>query len=163
MRILNRVLLVVLVLIFICSNVYSENKTWKNGSLYVNDNLIETTDSVWFDGEIVLLPFRTIIESLSGVVSWYPETENIIVYLDEVWYWCYIKTYNPDYVPEYFFVMNLNDKEDVYLTPMSSGGAFEMINDRVYLYEEGGTLLFEALGCTVEIDKENYVVRITSQ
>lgn len=43
---------------------------------------------------------------------------------------------------------------------MSGSGAYCIINDRTYLYQETGKRLFEALECKVEINSNEQIVKI---
>lgn len=148
-----------LIMMLLCSfvfNCYAEDKSMDEWSLYVNGALIESEDNVKYNA-FVLLPLRTIFEALGATVEWQQETgETVIKYNGET-YICEIFNPNSNY---YFYIRNKDTGEYVYLTPMSMGGGFNMINDRIYLFKEAGQRLFEGVGCTVEIDYDAKIVKI---
>lgn len=162
-KIITSVLLLIICLFTV--QVNAEISIIEKGSLYINNVMIETEDTVMFKDGSVLLPFRTIFEALGATVEWNEVTEEIVVNYNNEAYICYTKAPNPGY-GEYFYVRymdsekNKNSDNHIYLTSMSLGGAFKMINDRTYLYQETGKRLFEEVGCRVEFDMENKQVHI---
>lgn len=134
-------------------------------TLTVNENNVINKDLPLIYNEQLLLPLRSIFESLGARVTWYSDTGKIMIeYAGEVYickFW-YAETVDKFMTVESSSIDNGALGHYIQLEPMSGSGAYEMINDRTYLYEETGRRLFEALGCTVEIDKEQKVVRITS-
>ena len=55
---------------------------------------------------------------------------------------------------------SLNNDDFIQLNPMAGDGWFVEVDGVVYLFWETGQRLFEALGCRVEMDMEQRVVRI---
>ncbi|MBE7020129.1 MAG: copper amine oxidase N-terminal domain-containing protein [Ruminococcaceae bacterium] len=157
MKKINIFLIIMLLWSFVF-NCYAEDKSMDEWSLYVNGALIESEDNVKYN-ECVLLPLRTIFEALGATIEWQQETgETIICYKDEV-FLCYTEKSNSIY---YFFIQKKDKDEFIYLNPMATLGGFYMINDRMYIFEESGVRLFEAMGCSVEIDEASKTVKINS-
>ena len=132
------------------------------GTLIVNQKTVEKKASVIIKNE-VLFPLRTIFEELGAKVNWIENTgETEIVFNDKI-YLCEIKAPN-SFFPnnKYIYIKDVQNNCYFYLTPMSMGGSYEMINDRTYLHQETGKRLFEAMGCIVEIDLENQIVNISN-
>lgn len=127
-----------------------EDFVWKR----TMENRMVQTDTVV---EIAYLPFRAIFEALGATVDWETETNNIIInYLGEF----YICEFD-----EFIKISNENISNGALgtylrLHPMASGGTYEMINDTIYLLQDTGQRLYEALGCSVEIDLPNRVLKI---
>ena len=157
-------ILILLVLLIGCifTPSYAEENGRTAGILFLNQTKIEHKDTVLFTGE-VLFPLRTVMEQLGANVIWHEDTGNIDIVYKNKKYLCEIQAPNPMF-PEikYIYIKDSLNGNYLHLTKMSIGGLYTLINDRTYLYEETGIRLFEALGCTVEIDKEQKVVRITS-
>ena len=139
--------------------ISAENTTMDKGYLYINGVLIEKTDTVLAERRAIFLPLRTIFETLGATVDWREDTGNVIITYKEESYICYIKEPNPGYL-KLFYVKNQRIGKHLYLTAMSTGGGFCIINDRIYLYEQTGERLLEALGCKVEIDSNMRIVEI---
>lgn len=144
------------------TNSYGETFHIKQGNLYVNNQLIESEDTIIYKESAILFPLRTILESLGANVVWDQKTEDIYVEYKNKNYICSFEQLNPDYYKKYFFIKNVETNQYIYLNPMGMSGAFEMINDRTYLYRDTAERLLKALGCSVEIDEENHVVRISN-
>lgn len=139
--------------------VNAEDATMNNGYLYVNDILIESENTIQVENQEILFPLRIIFEALGADVDWQKETGHIIIKYNNETYLCYSKEPNQGYA-KYFYVKKENTDEYIFLTPMSTGGAYRMINDRTYLYQETGRRLFEAVGCTVEVEPDSHTVKI---
>lgn len=147
-------------LLCLCFIIVNAEDTMTNQYLlYVNGTLIEATDSVTVKDKEILFPIRTIFESLGATVNWQEETGNILITYNDELYICYTKEPNPGY-SKYFYIKKKSTDEHIYLTAMSTGGAYCMINYRTYLYQETGKRMFEALGCKVEIDSNKHTVKI---
>lgn len=144
------------------TNSYGETFHIKQGNLYVNNQLIESEDTIIYKESAILFPLRTILESLGANVVWDQKTEDIYVEYKNKEYICFIGEPNPGY-SKHFYVKNIKTNQYIYLNPMGMSGAFEMINDRTYLYRDTAERLLKALGCSVEIDEENHVVRISNE
>lgn len=163
------------------------NSDMDKNSLYVNDVLIDAEDGIingiLVEGEhyvqkddlIVLengihhingifFPLRTIFEALGATVDWQEETGDIIIQYRGEYYLCYTQVLNAEIPSEkLFFIKKKNTEEYLYLNPMSMGGICYIINNRIYLSEDTGKQLFEALNCTVEIAQEMGTLKICDQ
>ena len=145
--------------------VYMENK----GTIYVNNTKVNNKDTVLIIDNQIFIPLRTILEALDSKVYWEESTGNIYFDFAEIEYVCKVVVLNSYYPDEKSLlvckVQNINSTNNddyIQLNPWAADGAFEMINDRTYLYRDTAERLLKALGCSVEIDEENHVVRISN-
>jgi len=149
----------------------TEGEIIDRGTIFVNGVEIETEDTIliakYFLREItfeeMLFPLRTILEALGSTVYWEDETRSIFFDFAGVEYVAQLRRL--DHVPglEFIFVnevKNPNSRIELHLDGGVSG--FRMINNRIYLIGRSGLDLLEALGCRVEIDIENRILRIYS-
>lgn len=139
--------------------ISAEDIIMDKGYLYVNGTFIESEDTIQITNQEILFPLRTIFEALGATVIWQKETGNILIKYNEESFICYIREPNPGYT-KYFYVKKESTNEYIYLTNMSAGGAYCILNDRTYLYQETGKRLFEALECHVEIETDTHTVKI---
>lgn len=128
--------------------------------LYVNNQYVESNNTVIIRDSIMLFPFRTIFESLGANVSWDESSRNTFLEYNGNNYICYIKEPNPGH-SKYFYVKNSKTNSNIYLTSMSMGGAFDIIDDYTYLYRETAEYLLCALECSVAIDEITKTVYIS--
>ena len=132
-------------------------------NLIINQKKVENASSIIFEYKTVWFPLRTVFEELGATVNWIEETgDTKIIYKDKE-YLCEIKAPNP-YFPEtkYIYIKNVQNDNYFLLTSMSIGGVFTMIDDRIYLWQDTGIRLLEALGCQVNVDMETQTVTITN-
>lgn len=156
--IISMVLTVVVSMLF-CMYGSAEEGSMVKGSLYVNDTLIESEDTILIQNNLIIFPFRTIMEALGATVSWDEKTgDTTMEYEDEV-YLCTIKEPSPGH--KFFYVKKTSTDQYLFLNPMSFEGGYRMINDRTYLYQQSGEYLCKALGIMVDVDAENQTVRIS--
>lgn len=157
--ILNMALIVVLSMIF-CMYGSAEEGSMVKGSLYVNDTLVESEDTILIQDNAILFPFRTITEALGAAVEWDETTGSTTMEYDEETYLCTIEEPNPGY-SDYFYIKKLCTEEFLFLNPMGLSGMYTPINDRTYLYRQSGECLCKALGIMVDVDAENYIVKLS--
>ena len=118
--------------------------------------------------EVAYLPFQEIFEALGATVDLDSDTNNILInYLGEL-YICEFVVPN-SYFPEnkYITIRNENVSNGalgtyIQLNPMGAIGIYKMINDTIYLVQDAGQRLFETIGCSLEIDLEQKVLKIYS-
>jgi len=135
--------------------------TTEPGNLYINDVLMKTPDSAQVDG-ITLFPLRSAFESLGANVLWIEESNEVAIeYLGE-FYLLAVLHYDgdADYPTQYFSIKNVNTNAPINLTSMTPTGGGQIINNRIFLYQEGATLLLHALDCTIEFENESRTIRI---
>ena len=131
--------------------VGAEVKCNEKGNLYINQKIINNGDDVVFENE-ALFPLRTIFENLGAIVDWEENTQSVSIDYNHNKYLCELKAPNPDFPDvKYIYVKDISNNEYFLLTPMSTGGMYRIINDSIYLYEDTGKRLFEAMGCQVDI------------
>ena len=128
--------------------------------LYVNNYHIQSDNTVIIRNSIMLFPFRTIFESLGATIKWNELSGDIDLEYNGNNYICYVKEPNPGY-GKYFYVKDSKMNNHIYLTPMSMGGGFDIVNDYTYLYKETAEYLLRALDCSVTIDKINKIVNVS--
>ena len=137
------------------------------GIVYVNDVVIQTEMSEGLSFVRSPFPFLEILEAIEVAEIVEASEEKIFFNFAGIEYVCQFVQINPHFEQKYILiseVANLSSRmtndDFIQLNPMSADGDFVRLNDKVYLYRETGQRLFEALGCRVEIDMEQRVVRI---
>lgn len=160
-EVMRKIYLMIIVMLFgvLCTTANAESVNASRGHLYVNDVLVESSDTVLIKENMMLFPLRTIFEELGASVNWDKETGNTEILYDRKSYTCFIKEPNPGY-NKYFYVRDNSTEQYIYLTNMSFGGLYFIINDRTYLYSDTAEHLFKSLGCRVEIETDTKTVRI---
>lgn len=143
------------------NEVVNEVQEKKKGTLLINGVAVDNENTVMIEGG-ALFPLKTIIEKLGGTVTQSDEDGNIEIVYRSSTYLCEIKSPNPEYSEKDICIKNKQSDKYLYLNPMGFGGGFKMINDSIYLYQEAGKRLFEALGCKVEIDFEHNILSISN-
>lgn len=134
--------------------------------LYVND--IEVNgDSVLTNDYGILIPLRTVLEALGSKVEWEESTKNIYFDYSGVNYVCGFVSLNPNFPDKKNILIcnteninSTNNADYIQLNPMSADGAYCMINDKTYLYQETAERLFEELGLTMDINIDMNIVKI---
>lgn len=148
------------------SIINAEGNMYSSGTLYVNGTINNNNISVLFEGGKAFMPLRTIFEALGANVRWESETNNIYVEYNNETYLCERRTvsqYNFITVKNIKYADSKDNKDYIQLNPMSGDGVYYMVNDSTYLAQETGKRLFEAIGCVVEIDTANNIVKIESK
>lgn len=148
--------------IFYVNDVLIESKPTQCEVIYVNGVAVESNSEIQARTQDMLIPLRTIFESLGATVIWQEETENILIKYNNESYLCYTSSPNSLYPTKYLYVKNLRTNKNIYLTSMSYGGAYCIINDRTYLYSDTGKRLLEAMGCKVEFELNTRIFKIVS-
>ena len=119
-------------------------------------------------GILNFIPLPDALEVLGSIVICDESTGDVYFdYLGEN-YICQLRALNP-YFPEKKNIMickiknkgSIYNKDYIQLNSMSADGAYRIINDKIYLYQESGQRLLEALGCKVEVDFEQKKMSIT--
>lgn len=136
----------------------------QEGSLYVNNELILKDDTV-IKTDDIFIPLRTVFEALGADVLWNSDNDEAEVSYKGKTLVC--KRMDPAYPNPYnlmdFTVKDKKTGEYMYLSSMSLLGACRMINDRNYLTAYTASYLFENLKCTMEVDREKNIVKITEK
>lgn len=159
------ILYIIVVLSIFCTVSNAEGVSEKQGYLYINNTLIEAEDGIVVKEKgAILLPFRTILESLGATVEWNEKTGDTVVRYNEHEYVSYIKdsAYHLSDA-QYFYIKNLTTNKNIFLSDMSLAGAFEMINDRIYLHRDTASRMIQAMGCDIDIDFETKTVKILDE
>ena len=138
-------------------------------AIYVNDVEISSEATVLTIENEIFIPLRAVFEALNSEVVWGESTGNIYFDYAGIEYVCKFIALNPAF-PEQksILVCKVEDKDSIsntdyiQLNPMSADGEYRIINGRTYLYQQTGQRLLEALGCRVEIDLAQRILRIYS-
>ena len=148
----------------ICTEVKCMEKgNWEKGNLYINQKLINNGDDVLIRGNEVLFPLRTIFENLGATVDWDEETQNLSIDYNHNKYLCELEAAEPASPDmKYIHMIDISNNKYLILTQMSTGGMCTIIDDRIYLYRLSGEILFETMGCAVDIDVEQRILKIYS-
>ena len=162
-----------------------ENMDYIKGTILVNGVEVEAEDTVLIrtvtiyertrlgvlttEVERMLFPMRTILEALGSTVTWDESTGNIFFDFAGEEYVAWFRILTPRspedtfvYISKIENMYTMRLDEMIQLNPMAGNGIYRIINDRTYLSQDTGQRLFEALGCRVEVDIENRVLRIYS-
>ena len=170
---------IILMLSLVFSFTVSRAENTKTDIFYVNDVAIESkldlSNGIYQDGVFVeseseidwctrdmLIPLRKVFETLGAKVIWQEETKDVLIEYNNQTYLCTTFSPNPSFPTKYFYVDNLQTNESIFLTSMSFGGAYCMINNQTYLYADTAKRLFEAVGCKVECEYDTRTFKITS-
>lgn len=148
----------------------AEDDMYNKGTIYVNNvEVINEATTLVSDNEM-FIPLRTVLEALESTVTWEESTGNIYFDFKDQNYICKLRKLERENFPPLCFIQickvenkdSINNADYIQLHPMSADGSYCMINDRTYLYPQTGQRLLEALGCTVEMDMENNILKINS-
>lgn len=161
-------LVLLLVISIIVPSINVEANMYYKGTIYVNGIKIISQDTILMSDDEIFIPLRTSLEALGSEVIWEESTGNIYFNYADTEYICKFVALN-SYFPEAksLLITKVSNKDStinndyIQLNPMSADGAYLMINDRTYLYQETANRLFRALGCNIEIEKEPLVVKIS--
>lgn len=131
------------------------------------DNRMVQTDKVI---EIMDFPFQTILEELGSTVTLEESTGNIYFDYAGIDYVCKLQELERSGFSTLYFIRicefenedSINNADYIQLNPMSADGSYCTIDNITYLTQDTGQRLFEALGCTVEIDLEQRILKIYS-
>ena len=129
--------------------------------------MVESPDTVLFDEDSFLMPFRTVLEGIGATVEWDEKTENVTFYYDGNKYSCYTEIREPYSGMALYIKCPIKKfaplSGHLQLNPMSGSGWCYMINDRIYLTEETLTWFLKDIDCDLEIDDINHVFKITAK
>lgn len=157
-----------LMLLIVCCTVETNVMAEINSRtmLYVNDTEVKG-DSVLTNDYGILIPLRTVLEALGSKVEWEESTNNIYFDYSDVNYVCRFVSLNPNFPDKKNILIcnteninSTNNADYIQLNPMSADGAYCMINDKTYLYQETAERLFEELGLTMDINIDMNIVKI---
>ena len=145
----------------------AEDEMNNKGVIYVNDIKIENVDMISSNNNEIYMPLRAVLESLGASVIWEETTGYIFFDYKSIRYVCQFVSLNSNFPEEKNILISRIENKDsknnsdyIQLNPMSGSGAYCIINDRTYLYQETGKRLFEALECKVEINSNEQIVKI---
>ena len=140
-----------------------ENK-W---TLFVNNTEIVYGNKVIEENNEIWIPFRTLFESLGSEVIWEESTGNIYFAYAEEKYICKFIALNGYFPEEISILICKEENEDskynadyIQLNPWASDGTFVLIEDRTYLSQQTAEYLLKALGCSMEFDTEENIVKV---
>lgn len=140
-----------------------------NLTIFVNNVKLGNEINVTTNDTAILLPLRAILETLGAEVHWDESTGNIYFNYAETNYVCKFVPLNLNYPDIKSILICKSEYKDstkssdyIMLNPMGASGSYCIINDRTYLYHETGKRLLEALGCNVEFDSRDYIIRISN-
>lgn len=158
------------IVIIAVSNTNAEVDMNIMGTIFVDNVEINNKDTIVISENEMLIPLRTVFEALGSKVVWEENTGNVYFDYAELEYICKFVALNQNF-PENKSILickvenkdSINNADYIQLNPMSADGTYRMINDRTYLYQQTGQRLLEALGCTVDIDLEQQILRISSK
>ena len=165
-KIIITISFMVLLGVTVFNSLTREERMMSVGTIYINDTVLQTEVSKGISFVRSPFPFLEILEAIEVAEIVEASEEKIFFNFAGVEYVCQFVQLNP--VSENIVMLvtkvvdmdSLNNDDFIQLNPMSGSGSFAVSNDRVYLFWETGQRLFEALGCRVEIDMEQRVVRI---
>ena len=140
------------------------------GTIHVNGVEISSEATVLIIDNEMFIPLRMVFEALKSEVIWEESTGNIYFDFKDENYICKPREVErKEFLPLYFIQIckvenkdSINNTDYIQLNPMSADGSYRMINDRTYLHQQTEQRLFEALGCKVEIDLEQFVLNISN-
>ena len=155
MKFLSGLSILSIIIGIMAPSIYTEAKMNENIKIYVNNKIIAGTEEC----NNIFIPLRATLEALGAEVTWEESTGNVYFDYASISYVCKFIALNSNF-PENKQVLicrveNINSVDNadyIQLHPMSADGAYCVLNDRIYLYEETGKRLFEALGCEVGIE-----------
>lgn len=147
---------------FYVNEVAIESKLDLSRGIFENGVFVESESEIDWCTRDMLIPLRKVFEALGAKVIWQEETKDILIEYNNQTYLCTTFSPNPSFPTKYFYVDNLQTNESIFLTSMSFGGAYCMINNQTYLYADTAKRLFEAIGCKVECEYDTRTFKITS-
>lgn len=170
---MKKILLFLLIVYFTAMpgfSVYSEDKMRSEGTIYLNNQLVDSELSVLINKQSMLIPLRTVLEAIGATVTWEQSTGNVHFNYNGIDYVCRLIALN-DYFPENKSIMicktenqgSENMADYIKLNPMAANGYFIMIDDRIYLNEDTSIRLLNALGYQVNIDLDQQKLEIISK
>ena len=115
--------------------------------------------------EVVYFPFQAILENLGSAVTLEESTGNIFFDFDDANYIAQFNRMQRDNAILISKVENMdsiNNNDFLQLFSMSADGTYCIEDNTIYLTQDTGRRLFEELGCKVEIDLVNKIVKIYS-
>jgi len=136
------------------------------GTLFINGVKVENRDTVIKSDDQLLFPLRTILEELGSMVMWESSTGNAYFDFAGVVYVCKLNAFpqriDAILVCKVTNINSTNNADYIQLHQMSADGTYCSINGRIYLYQQTGQRLFEALGCKAEIDLNQGILKISN-
>ena len=152
-----------------CTATYADDNSNNKFTIYVNDTEISNNDMCLTDNNEMFIPLRAVLEALGSEVIWEEKTGNVYFSYEDVKYVCKFVALNSIF-PENkdILICNVENKDSIYnsdyiqLHPMCASGSYFMLNDRTYLYQDTGRRLFEALGCSVDIEQDKHIIKISN-
>ena len=138
--------------------------------LFISDVEIRDGDRVIIQDNEMLVPFRTVFESLGSKVVWEEATKSIYFDFAEEEYICQFVILN-DSFPDFksILICKVENKGSIYnseyiqLNPWAADGTYFIIDDKTYINQQTAEYLFKYLGCRLEVDIENSTIKITGR
>ena len=154
--------LVLLVIMgIVMSKINVEDDMNNRGTILINNVEISSRDTIIYENE-VFIPFQAVLEAIGSTVVYDQDTGNIYFDYAGEEYVCAFKASSNSHFPEKASIListveNRNSRLNVnyiQLHPMGAAEFSRVIDNEVYLYQQTGQRLFEALGYNVVIDVE---------
>lgn len=160
---MKKTIFLFLLILIMNSNVFcafAENDTADSWILCVDGKTIESENTVRYTDNQVLFPLRTIYEALGADIVWYDELHEMAINYDGTTYMAYMSFVSNDNIPIIRFRYLENGNDLLLISPLSRYCRYCNINGSIFIYEDSGRVLFEKMGCNVEIDQQNHILKI---
>lgn len=153
------------------SSMFVNDVEFCKGEIYINNICVDNEKSVLFrDNEVVMIPLRKTFELLGAKVIWNENNEKTYIEYFGKNYVCKFITPN-EFFPQNKYIVITDiahensdiDSDYIQLNSMCSFGAYQIINDRIYMYEEAFKRLLNEFGYILDIDLNRKNINITKK
>ena len=144
-----------------------DEKMEKENGIIVNGILVKEGDSIMIIDNHINIPLVSTLNAIGALVETEDDPARMCFEYSGTEYVCEINAPNPSYPErEHIYIGSveysgsIHSTDYILLNPMGYSGGFFRVNEIVYLYQDTGLRLLEALGCEVVIDIERGTLSI---